>query len=102
MKQAQHLALAKPVATAVGAATYTTTLTVPKQGAAMILLGLKRPVTGRDGLAEIEGEDYDGQSGITKEESKDTSMGQSIAATPASYVFFNNVDLSDGGVSKVD
>jgi MYXO-CTERM domain-containing protein len=67
------------------------------------LLSLKRPVTGRDGLADIEAEDYDGQSGATKEDSKDTSMGQSIAATAAgSYVFYDKVDLSDGGVNKVD
>jgi len=102
MRQAQHLALATPVTTVPGAATYSATLTVPKQGAAMILLGLKRPVTGRDGLAEIEAEDYDGQSGATKEESKDTSMGQSIAAAASSYVFFDNVDFSDAGVDKVD
>ncbi|HYP77906.1 MAG TPA: carbohydrate-binding protein [Polyangiaceae bacterium] len=102
MRAAQHLALAKPVATAAGAATYSTTLTVPKQGAAMILLSLKRPVTGRDGLADIEGEDYDGQSGVTKEESKDTSMGQSIAATASSYAFYNNVDFSDAGADKVE
>ena len=102
MRAAQHLALAKPVATVPGAATYTATLTVPKQGAAMILLGLKRPVTGRDGLSDIEGEDYDGQSGVTKEESKDTSMGQSIAATASSSIFFNNVDFSDAGADKVE
>jgi len=102
MKAAQHLALAKPVETVPGAATYTASLTLPKQGSAMILLSLKRPVTGRDGLADIEGEDYDGQSGVTKEESKDTSMGQSIAATADSYVFYDNVDFSDAGADKVD
>jgi len=103
MRQAQHLALATPVTTVAGSAAYTATLTVPKQGAAMILLSLKRPVTGRDGLAEIEAEDYDGQSGATKEDSKDTSMGQSIAATAAnSFAFYDKVDFSDGGVNKVD
>jgi len=102
MRAAQHLALAKPVTTMAGAATYSAALTVPKQGAAMIILGLKRPVTGRDGLADIEGEDYDGQSGVTKEDSKDTSMGQSIAATASSYVFFDNVDFSDAGADKVE
>ncbi|HET7540870.1 MAG TPA: carbohydrate-binding protein [Polyangiaceae bacterium] len=103
MRQAQHLALATPVTNVAGSATYTTTLTLPKQGAAMILLSLKRPVTGRNGLADIEAEDYDGQSGVTKEDSKDTSMGQSIAAAAAgSFVFYDKVDFSDGGVSKVD
>jgi hypothetical protein len=102
MRQAQHLALATPVATASGNATYSAVLTVPRQGAAMILLGLKRPVTGRDGLTDIEGEDYDGQSGATKEDSKDASMGQSIAAAAGSYIFFDNVDFSDAGVDKAE
>jgi len=103
MRQAQHLALATPVTPATGSATYTATFAVPRQGAAMILLSLKRPVTGRDGLMDIEAEDYDGQSGATKEDSKDASMGQSIAAAAAgSYVFFDNVDFSDAGVTKVD
>ena len=102
MRQAQHLALATPVTTVPGSATYSAVLTVPKQGSAMILLSLKRPVTGRDGLTDIEAEDYDGQSGATKEDSNDTSMGQSIAATAASDVFFDNVDFSDAGVDKVD
>jgi xylan 1,4-beta-xylosidase len=102
MRQAQHLALLTPVETEAGAATYSTTLTLPRQGAAMILLGKKRPVTGRDGLEEIEAEDYDGHGGVTKEESGDTSMGQSIAANASTFVNFYNVDFSDSGVDNVE
>ncbi len=101
MRQAQHLALATPVTTMAGSATYSTMLAMPRQGAKMILLSLKRPVTGRNALVEIEGEDYDGQSGATKEDSNDTSMGQSIAGTGGGYVFFDDVDFSDAGVDTV-
>jgi MYXO-CTERM domain-containing protein len=101
MRQAQHLALLTPVTTQAGAATYSTTLSLPRQGAALILLSSKRPVTGRNGLVDIEGEDYDGQSGATKEDSRDTSFGQSISAAAGSYVFFDNVDFSDAGVDNV-
>jgi len=101
LRQAQQLALATPVTTVAGSATYSATLTLPRQGAAMILLSLKRPVTGRDGLADIEGEDYDGQSSVTKEDSKDDSMGQSITGASGAYVFYDNVDFSDGGVDSV-
>ena len=48
----------------------------------------------------IEGEDYDGQSGATKEDSNDTDLGQSIAGNSGSYVFFDNVDFSDAGVGR--
>jgi len=72
-----------------------------KQGATLITLGLKRPLTGRNALVEIEGEDYDGQSGATKEDSNDTSLGQSISATANGYVYFENVDYTDGGVASV-
>ena len=102
LRQAQHLALATPVTNVAGAATYTTTLTMPRQSAAMILLSLKRPVTGRDGLMDIEGEDYDGQSGATKEDSKDTSLGQSLTGAAGAYVFYDNVDFSDEGVDNVE
>ena len=46
---------------------FSTSFTLNKQGATLITLGLKRPLTGRNSLAEIEGEDYDGQSGATKD-----------------------------------
>jgi xylan 1,4-beta-xylosidase len=101
LRKAQHLALLEPVSTVTAAATYAATLTLPKQGAAMILLSLKRPVTGRDALMEIEGEDYDGQSGATKEDSNDTSMGQSIALSAGGHVYYEVVDFRDAGVASV-
>ena len=47
MRAAQHLALAEPVTTATASSTYTTTMTMPRQGAALIILSLDRPLTGR-------------------------------------------------------
>ena len=58
-------------------------------------------MTGRNALVEIEGEDYDGQSGATKEDSNDTSLGQSISVTANGSVYFENVDYTDGGVASV-
>ena len=43
--------------------------------------GARVSVTGRDGLGTMEAEDYDGQSGATKEDSNDTDLGQSISVT---------------------
>jgi xylan 1,4-beta-xylosidase len=100
MRQAQHLALLQPVSTITAASTYTTTFNLPRQAASLIILGTHRPLTGRNARVELEGEDYDGQSGATKEDSNDTSLGQSIAVTQGSYVFFDNVDFSDAGVSS--
>jgi len=102
MRAAQHLALMEPVTTKAVTTSYSTTLTVAKQGAALIILGVNRPVTGRDALTTMEGEDYDGQSGGTKEDSGDTSMGQSISVTAGGYLFFDNVDFSDNGVGSVN
>jgi hypothetical protein len=58
-------------------------------------------LTGRNALVEIEGEDYDGQSGATKEDSNDTSLGQSISVTGNGSVYFENVDYTDSGVASV-
>jgi MYXO-CTERM domain-containing protein len=102
MRKAQHLMPVEPVAKKTMEDTYTATFAVPKQGSAMILIGLDRPLTGRDAKVEIEGEDYDGQSGATREESGDTSVGQSISAAANSWVYFENVDYSDQGVDSVD
>ena len=67
----------------------------------LIILGLKRPLTGRNALVEIEGEDYDGQSGVTKEDSNDDTLGQSISVASGGYVYFENVDYTDDGVASV-
>ncbi|HEX7507973.1 MAG TPA: carbohydrate-binding protein, partial [Polyangia bacterium] len=101
MRAAQHLALMQPVAKKTVDTTFSTTFTLNKQAGTLIILGLNRPVTGRNALVEIEGEDYDGQSGATKKDSGDTTLGQSISASSGSYVYFENVDYTDSGVNAV-
>jgi xylan 1,4-beta-xylosidase len=101
MKAAQHLALAQPVTKATVTTSYTTSFSLNRQAGTLLVLGVNRPVTGRNGLVEIEGEDYDGQSGATKEDSNDTGLGQSINAASGASVFFDNVDFTDAGVGSV-
>jgi MYXO-CTERM domain-containing protein len=101
MRAAQHLALAQPVATQPVTTSFTTSLSLKRQAGALILVGLKRPVTGRNALVEIEGEDYDGQASATKEDSKDETLGQSLSIAKGGYAFFDNVDFSDAGVDSV-
>ena len=63
---------------------------------------MKRPVTGRNALVEIEGEDYDGQSGVTKEDSNDSPPWDSRSPLASGgYVFYEVVDFSDAGVGAV-
>ena len=62
---------------------------------------MKRPVTGRNAFVEIEGEDYDGQSAVTKGDSNDTSLGQAITGSSGSTAYFESVDFSDAGVGAV-
>ncbi|HMF43623.1 MAG TPA: carbohydrate-binding protein [Polyangia bacterium] len=101
MKAHQGLELAAPVGKTTLGTSFTTTITLNRQAGTLLILGVNRPVTGRNALVEIEGEDYDGQSGATKEDSNDTGVGQSISMTAAGTVFFNNVDFSDAGVGSV-
>ena len=101
LKAAQHLALLQPVSTATLNTSYTTTFTINRQAGTLLILSLKRPVTGRDGLGTMEGEDYDGQSGATKEDSNDTDLGQSISVTSGGSIFYDVVDFSDAGVGSV-
>jgi MYXO-CTERM domain-containing protein len=101
MREASQLALLEPVTSITAESTYSTTLDLPRQGAAMIILSQQRPVTGRDALTRIEAEDYDGQSSATKEASNDESMGQSITASDGGYLYFSQVDFSDAGVDGV-
>ena len=101
MKAAQHLALLQPVSTTTLTTSYTTTFTINRQAGTLLILSVKRPVTGRDGLGTMEGEDYDGQSGATKEDSNDTDLGQSISVTSGGSIFYDVVDFSDGGVGSV-
>ena len=101
MRAAQHLALMQPVAKKTVDTTFSTTFTLNKQAGTLIILGVKRPLTGRNSLVEIEGEDYDGQSGATKKDSGDSTLGQSISVSSGSYVYFENVDYTDSGVNAV-
>jgi hypothetical protein len=102
MKAHQHLELAQPVSKTTLAATYTTSFTINRQAGTLLILGANRPVTGRNAFVEVEGEDYDGQSGATKEDSNDaTTLGQSLAMSSGGYAFYDSVDLSDGGVATV-
>jgi glucosylceramidase len=101
MRAAQHLVAAQvPTPTNLGGS-YSGTLTLPRQGAVLVTIGKSRPVIGRDAFTPIEGEDYDGQSGVTKEDSNDTSMGQAILGNNGSYAYFEDVDLGDAGVDSV-
>jgi xylan 1,4-beta-xylosidase len=101
MRAAQHLALAQPVSQTSVTTSFSTTFSLSRQAGTLIIVSLKRPVTGRNALVEIEGEDYDGQSGATKKDSGDSTLGQSISASSGSYVYFENVDYTDSGVGSV-
>jgi alpha-L-fucosidase len=101
LRLAQHLALAQPVSKKTVETSFSTSFAISKQAATLIILGTKRPLTGRDALVEIEGEDYDGQAGTTKEDSGDSTLGQSISLSSGGTVFFENVDYTDDGVASV-
>jgi MYXO-CTERM domain-containing protein len=102
MRAAQHLSVTTAKKTLTDA-TFSTTITMAKQSGTLIIVSVNRPLMGRDALVEIEGEDYDGQSSATKEDSGDSSsLGQSISfGSTGGNVFFRNVDFSDDGVSSV-
>ena len=102
MRKAQHLALAQPVSRQVVDTSFSTSFTLNKQAGTLIILGRKRPLTGRNALVEIEAEDYDGQACATKEDSNDTSLGQSISVAGGGHVYFDNVDYTDDGVASVE
>ena len=55
MKAAQHLALLQPVSKATVTSTYTTSFTINRQAGTLLVLGVKRPVTGRNGLGDDRG-----------------------------------------------
>src|SRR6185503_12803178 len=102
MKAQQHLALLSPVTKAATTTAWTTSFMIPRQAGSLVILGTKRPVTGRNALVEIEAEDYDGQTNATKQDSGDTTtLGQSISASSGSSIFFLTVDFSDTPVNAV-
>jgi beta-xylosidase len=101
MRKAQHLALSTSLG---NKQAVTTSFSASKQAGTLIIVSAKRPLSGRNALVELEGEDYDGQSGSTtiKEDSGDSStLGQSISLAGGGWVYFENVDYTDDGVASV-
>jgi xylan 1,4-beta-xylosidase len=102
MKAHQHLELLSPITKATVTTSWTTSFAIPRHAGSLVLLGVKRPVTGRNAFVEIEGEDYDGQTGVTKQDSGDTTtLGQSISAASGASAYYLSVDFSDAGVGAV-
>jgi xylan 1,4-beta-xylosidase len=102
LRAAQHLMpLTTPTTMTLSSTTFSTSFTIPRQAGSLLILGVKRPVTGRNALATMEGEDYDGQSSATKEDSNDTDVGQSISGASGGSIFYDDVDFSDAGVGSV-
>jgi len=102
LRAAQHLMpLTTPAKVTLSANTFTTSFTIPRQAGSLLILGVNRPVTGRNALVTMEGEDYDGQSNATKEDSNDVDVGQSITGGSGAAIFYDDVDFSDGGVGSV-
>ena len=101
MRAKQHLELQQAVSKPTVSTSWTNTFTINRQAGSLLILGLTRPVVGRDAFVEIEGEDYDGQMGATKEDSNDTGLGQAIGANSGSYAYYESVDFSDAGVGAV-
>jgi beta-xylosidase len=100
MRAAQHLA-ALPVDTTTLGTSFTTTLTLNRQSGTLVVLGLQRPVIGRDAFVPIEGEDYDGQSQAARMDCDDADLGQMAAAAGGGSVFYDVVDFGDAGVDSV-
>ena len=102
LRAAQHLALPEPVSTQQVTTSFSATFSLARQAGTLLLVSLNRPVTGRNALVEIEGEDYDGQTSATKEDSNDTTLGQSLSIASGGSAFYYKVDFSDAGVKAVD
>jgi xylan 1,4-beta-xylosidase len=101
MRHAQHLKVAAQAQAQV-TTSWTTTFSLLRQAGTMFIVSVDRPLSGQDAQVAIEGEDYDGQSGATKEDSGDsTTLGQSIAVTSGGWVYYESVDYSDAGVTSV-
>jgi xylan 1,4-beta-xylosidase len=101
MRRAQHLALYEDVVKTTVDDSFSIHFSLPRQAASMILVGLQRPRIGRDAFTELEAEDYDGQSGVTREDGNDTGLGQSVSVERGSSLFFDPVDFSDTGAVAV-
>ena len=100
MHAAQHLSATTAKKTLTDA-TFSATVTMLKQSGLLLIVSAQRPLMGRNALVEIEGEDFDGQDKVTKEDSGDSTLGQSISVTSGGYVYFENVDYTDDGVDSL-
>jgi MYXO-CTERM domain-containing protein len=100
LKAAQHLSVTSTKKTV--DTTFSTTVTMLKQSAMLIILSTKRPLMGRDAFTEIEAEDYDGQSSGKAQDSGEATLDQSMVVSANGYLYFEKVDYSDDGASSVD
>jgi len=101
IRAAQHL-YALPVERTTLSGSFSTTIPVNRQSGTLLVLGLERPLMGRDAFAPIEGEDYDGQSGASRRDGRDADLGQVAAvAAGGGTLFYDAVDFSDGGVDTL-
>jgi xylan 1,4-beta-xylosidase len=100
MRAAQHLSAA-PLDTTVVDTSYTTSFPISRQSGTLLVLGLTRPLMGRDAFVAIEGEDYDGQAGGARQDCDDTDLGQMAVLNGAGSLSYDVVDFSDGGVDSV-
>ncbi len=100
IRAAQHLS-AQSLGKTTVTGSYTATIPINRQSGTLLVLGLKRPLMGRDALAPIEGEDYDGQAGTSKADCNDVDLGQTSVVAAGGSVFYDVVDFSDAGVDSV-
>jgi xylan 1,4-beta-xylosidase len=100
MRAAQHLS-ALPVAVTTLGTSYNASITMNRQSGTLLIVGLARPVIGRDAFLPIEGEDYDGQSGASRIDGDDADLGQTAAVTRGGSVFYDVVDFGEAGADAV-
>ncbi|HLK91425.1 MAG TPA: carbohydrate-binding protein [Polyangia bacterium] len=100
LRAAQHLS-AQPVETTTVDTSYGTSFVMSRQSGSLLVIGLERPVMGRDARAPIEGEDHDGRSGASNVDATDADLGQAAAVTAGGSLFYDVVDFGDAGVDSV-
>jgi xylan 1,4-beta-xylosidase len=100
LRAAQHLS-AQALGQTTVTASYTTTIPINRQSGTLLVLGVNRPLMGRDALTPIEGEDWDGQSAASRIDCDDVDLGQMAALAAGGSAFYDVVDFSDAGVDSV-
>jgi xylan 1,4-beta-xylosidase len=100
IRAAQHLA-ALPVERTTLGSSFSTTIPVGRQSGTLLLVGLQRPLMGRDATAPIEGEDYDGQSGVSRRDGTDADLGQVAVVSAGGTLFYDVVDFTDPGIDSL-